>query len=250
MILKAQSANRANQSGCSLGEQTDLDEQGKHLRHWRYARSCASPAFTLNHTQRCNCALSHLVPPLGELEKRLWHTQPHSGVQLRVVPINPEPRRATERDPHWRAGQEVRPMGSLEVPIMAASREIDRLPPIQGERTWPRLVSQKKYKRIKRLRQVGRRGTFVHSQNICSLFPTREWARQSPTRRMTNAQRQARFADAQKAKGLVQCKLWVTRKTCAELREAAKLTASNPDLRFVSFTMQDTKTGRMKSVKP
>jgi hypothetical protein len=66
----------------------------------------------------------------------------------------------------------------------------------------------------------------------------------------TSAERQRKFKQGMKDKGLVQCNVWITRQACAELQVAAELIAGNPDLRLVSFTLQDAKTGRMRVSGP
>lgn len=65
----------------------------------------------------------------------------------------------------------------------------------------------------------------------------------------TATERARAFKAAQKARGLAQFNVWVTRKQQPELKALFDMLAADPDLRIVSVAVQDGKTGRMKGVK-
>jgi hypothetical protein len=66
---------------------------------------------------------------------------------------------------------------------------------------------------------------------------------------MTSTERSRAFKANQKARGLVQCNIWMSKAQCAEFKRLFEMLAENPDLRVVSVATQDVKTGRMRGVK-
>lgn len=62
----------------------------------------------------------------------------------------------------------------------------------------------------------------------------------------TNSERQRKHREAQIAKGLVQCNVWLPPSVCADLRQAAELMQADPDL---TVRLWNRRTGRVVSIR-